>query len=237
MLLMAATATGPAWLPFLAFVGLLVIVVVSLARQSARLVRAGQVPPPPVLYANVIGTQTVVVLLIAVAAWLAGVPNGAFGATVTVESAGLGLLTGVGVFVASIVTTRVLSRAGVTYSEALRDALEPRSTSETVTLYGAALPAVAVGEELLFRGALIGATGTAFMGVWGVSPWIPAIGSSALFGYAHSAQGTAGVVVTGVLGFVLAGLFITTDSLLAVVVAHYVVNALEFAFGRRLTEY
>jgi membrane protease YdiL (CAAX protease family) len=37
-----------------------------------------------------------------------------------------------------------------------------------------------------------------------------------------------GVVVTGVLGFVLAAAFVLTGSLLAVVVAHYLVNALEF---------
>lgn len=131
-----------------------------------------------------------------------------------------------------MLVTRALSRVGVTYSEALRDALEPRTTWEHVVLYIGALPAVAVGEELLFRGALIGGIATGF----DVSPWFPAIGSSALFGYAHSAQGRAGVVVTGVLGLLLAGVFIVTDSLLAAVIAHYVVNALEFAIGPRLTE-
>jgi len=231
-----AAATPAAWLLFLAFVVLLAVVAVSLARQSARLVRAGQVPPPPVLYANVVGTQTLVVVLIAIAAWLASVPVGAFGMgspAAVIDVVFAGAVVGLALFVASVVATRVLSRAGVTYSEALRDALEPRTTNEAIALYGVALPAVSVGEELLFRGALVGASTAGF----DVSPWLPAVGSSALFGYAHSAQGTAGVVATGVLGLVLAGLFIVTDSLLAVVVAHYVVNALEFAIGQRLTEY
>jgi membrane protease YdiL (CAAX protease family) len=35
-------------------------------------------------------------------------------------------------------------------------------------------------------------------------------------------------VVTGVLGFALAAVFVTTGSLVAVIVAHYLVNALEF---------
>jgi len=34
-----------------------------------------------------------------------------------------------------------------------------------------------------------------------------------------------------VLGFVLAGVFVLTNSLLAVVLAHYLVNALEFVVG------
>lgn len=235
MLPPAESATA-AWLPFATFSVLLAVVAVWLARQSARLVRTGQVPQPSVLYANVVGTQTVVVALVAVAAWLASIPIDVFGLdslTPLTDAVLAGTVVGLALFVASVVGTRVLSRAGVTYSETLRDALEPRTTGEAVALYGVALPAVSVGEELLFRGVLVGAIAIGF----DVSPWLPAVGSSALFGYAHSAQGTAGVVATGVLGLVLAGLFIVTDSLLAVVGAHYVVNAMEFALGPRLTEY
>ena len=43
-----------------------------------------------------------------------------------------------------------------------------------------------------------------------------------------AAKGRLGVVVTGLLGFALAAAFVLTDSLLVVVVAHYVVNAVEF---------
>ena len=220
------------WLAFLGFVVALAIAAVWLARRSAEFVRHGEVPPAPVLYLNVVGTQAVVVALLVFAGWVAGIPRGAFSLGVTRFGAIAGLVAGVGVFVASLLATRVLSHAGVNYSEALRDALEPRSTSERLMLYLGALPAVAIGEESLFRGALVGAMAMGF----GISPWIPALGSSALFGYAHSAQGKVGVVVTGVLGFVLAGVFIVTNSLLAAVVAHLVINALEFALGQRLTE-
>lgn len=227
-----------AWVPFGVFVCGLAVGAVWLARKSAVLLQAERVPPPPALYANVIGSQALIVALVASAAWLANVPSRVLGVGLdtptahTSSVAVLGLGAGVSIFLASVLVTRILSRVGVSYSEALRDALEPRRTSEAVTLYGVVLPAVAVGEELLFRGALIGALSAAM----GLSPWVPAVASSALFGYAHSAQGRAGVVVTGVLGLVLAGVFIITDSLLAAVVAHYVVNALEFAFGPRLTE-
>jgi membrane protease YdiL (CAAX protease family) len=52
--------------------------------------------------------------------------------------------------------------------------------------------------------------------------------SSVAFAFGHGAQGRAGIVVTGALGFVLAAAFVVTGSLVTVVVAHYLVNALEF---------
>jgi membrane protease YdiL (CAAX protease family) len=41
------------------------------------------------------------------------------------------------------------------------------------------------------------------------------------------------VAVTALLGLVLAAVFVVTDSLLAAVVAHYVVNAVEFGVHAR----
>ncbi len=46
-----------------------------------------------------------------------------------------------------------------------------------------------------------------------------AIVASVAFALGHGAQGRMGIVVTGTLGLALAGLFIATNSLLAVVVA------------------
>jgi membrane protease YdiL (CAAX protease family) len=51
--------------------------------------------------------------------------------------------------------------------------------------------------------------------------------AAAAFGLGHGAQGRVGIAVTGALGVALGALFVLTNSLLAVVVAHYVVNALE----------
>jgi membrane protease YdiL (CAAX protease family) len=86
------------------------------------------------------------------------------------------------------------------------------------------LPLIALSEELLFRAALIGVPAAGFA----VSPWLLAVGSSLLFALGHGAQGRVGIVVTGVLGFALAAGYILTGSLLVVVAAHYVVNAMEF---------
>jgi membrane protease YdiL (CAAX protease family) len=223
---------SPAWVPFLVFVGLLAVLTVALARESARYIHSGQVPAPPVLYANVVGTQAVILGLLAVAAWFARIPPAVFGAQSARDVVLFGLVSGLLLAAGSAIATRVLARAGVPPTAALREALAPRRPGETVALYGLVLPAVAVGEEALFRGALIGAV---LAGV-DVSPWVPVLASSALFGYAHSAQGRFGVVATGLLGVALGWAFVLSESLLAVVVAHYVVNAVEFALGSRLTE-
>ncbi|WP_128904400.1 CPBP family glutamic-type intramembrane protease [Halorubrum amylolyticum] len=102
--------------------------------------------------------------------------------------------------------------------------MAPRDLAEWVLLFGIALPVVAAFEEALFRGALIGALSVGFA----VDPWFLVVASSAAFGLGHGAQGRLGIAVAGGLGVALAGLFVTTGSLLAVVVAHYVVNAVEF---------
>jgi membrane protease YdiL (CAAX protease family) len=86
------------------------------------------------------------------------------------------------------------------------------------------LPTVAVFEEFLFRATLVGAFAAGF----GVSPWLLAVLSSLAFAVGHGAQGPAGIVVTGVLGLVLAAAFVLTGSLVVVAVAHYLVNAVEF---------
>jgi membrane protease YdiL (CAAX protease family) len=93
-----------------------------------------------------------------------------------------------------------------------------------VVLLGGVLPVVAGFEELLFRGVLVGALSVGF----DVSPWLLAVASSVVFGLGHGAQGRLGVLVTTSLGLVLAAAFVLSGSLLLVVVAHYLVNALEF---------
>ena len=82
---------------------------------------------------------------------------------------------------------------------------------------------IALVEEFLFRAAAVGAASSLAGGAWAL-----AAVSSLAFALGHGAQGRAGVAVTGALGFVLAAGFILSGSFLVVVVAHYVVNALEF---------
>jgi len=75
------------------------------------------------------------------------------------------------------------------------------------------------GEELLFRGVLVGAWARAGRPVAGV------VISSVLFGLAHVTVGPRTVVVTMLLGGLLAVALLTSRSLGSAVFAHALVNA------------
>jgi len=127
-------------------------------------------------------------------------------------------------YLANELAAAAATRFGFDHDEALRELLSPDSIGGWLILLLGVLPIIAFFEEFLFRAALIGVPAAGF----GLSPWLLAVGSSIAFALGHGMQGSVGVVVTGLLGFVLAAVYIVTGSLLVVVVAHYLVNALEF---------
>ena len=221
----------PRWTLFASAVVLMAVGLVAMARASAALVSEdARVMTTGELLANVAVTQGGFGVLVVAAVWLARIPLDALG--VAVPSAGVvgvGLAAGVALYAANEALSRVLDAAGLGYDEAMRDALSPDSLVGWAALLFVALPLVAGFEELLFRGALVGALSVGF----GVSPWALAVVSSVAFGTAHSAQGGAGVLLATLLGFALAGVFVLTGSLLAAVTAHYVVNTLEFVVHGR----
>ena len=179
------------------------------------------------LLANVAVSQGAFGCLLLAGAWFTEIPIAAFGVSAPVVSPvtlGVGVVLGVGLYVANEVGATVGERLGVGADEELREALAPDSLGGWAVLLLVVLPIIAGFEELLFRGVLVGVFAAGF----GLSPWLLAALSSVAFALGHGAQGPAGVVVTGVLGFVLAAAFVLTGSLLVVVVAHYLVNALEF---------
>ncbi|WP_144799174.1 CPBP family intramembrane glutamic endopeptidase [Halorubrum depositum] len=191
------------------------------------------------LLANAATSQTVGFVVLVAVAWWTAVPAAAFGiggahptlgfpAFASLGSpalAGLGVAAGVGLAAGNEAAARLGTRAGLAPSDRLRAAMAPGTAGEWVLLLGVALPVVALFEEALFRGALVGALAAGFA----VDPWLLAVGSSVAFGLGHGAQGRLGIAVAGALGLALAGLFVATGSLLVPVVAHYVVNAAEFA--------
>lgn len=181
------------------------------------------------MFANVGLTQGLVVVIIVGAAWLFAIPATAFGiggdtATDGLTAVAIGLGFGVVLWIANEGATAVADAVGAAYDEAVRELLAPETASGWVVLFGVVLPTIALAEELLFRGALVGVPAAGY----GVSVWGLAVVSSVAFALGHGAQGRVGIVVTGALGFVLAAGYILTGSLLVVVVAHYVINALEF---------
>ncbi|POG57326.1 type II CAAX endopeptidase family protein [Haloferax marisrubri] len=193
---------------------------------SERSASAGDLPPH-LLLANVALSQAFLGGFLGLGAWYAGVPAAALGLSVTdlPTKLAIGVGLGIALYGANRVGSTVSERFGIAPDEAVRESLTPRTTAGWVFLFAVALPLIAGFEELLFRGALVGAVAAGF----DVSPWFLAAVSSAAFGAGHGAQGRLGIIVTGLLGFVLAAAFVLTESLLVVIVAHYLVNALEFA--------
>lgn len=181
----------------------------------------------PVLLVNVAVSQGVFAVLVVVMAWYTEIPAWAFGLTaesLTLGAVGMGVAVGGVFYLGNEAAAAFGRRWGLSTPTELREALAPETATEWALLLGVVLPIIAGFEELLFRGALIGVVHAGFA----VPVWLLAVGSSVAFALGHSAQGRLGVVVTGLLGLGLAAVFVYTGSLLVVIVAHYVVNALEF---------
>ncbi len=137
---------------------------------------------------------------------------------------GVGVATGLALAAVNTATGAIADAFDADPSGPLRELLAPDSCVGWIALLVVVLPIIAGFEELLFRAVLIGAFSVGF----DLSPWLLAVVSSVAFAAGHGAQGWLGIVATGVLGFVLAAIFVLTGSLLVVAVAHYVVNAVEF---------
>ena len=180
------------------------------------------------LFANVALTQGLFGALVVGGAVYFDIPARALGITGAQLSTGpaalaVGLAAGVGFWIGNEVAASVADGAGLGVDESLRDLLAPDSAAGWAVLLGLVLPTIAVVEELLFRAAAIGVPVAGL----GAPAWAMILVSTVAFALGHGAQGRAGIAVTGGLGLGLAGLFVLTNSLLAVVVAHYLVNALE----------
>ncbi len=177
------------------------------------------------LYGNVIVSHGIFGVLVIGVAWFSDIPVVAFSiGELSIDHLLTGVSVGVVLFGVSELVKYLLPSDSLVYSEHLRRLLAPTTRYEWVGLVGVVLPVVAVVEELLFRGALIGA----FSYGYGVSPWVLAVVSSIVFGFGHGIQGRVGIVATGLLGGLLASVFIITNSLVVVIVAHFSVNLLEF---------
>ncbi|ELY98822.1 CPBP family intramembrane glutamic endopeptidase [Natrialba asiatica] len=180
------------------------------------------------LLANVAASQGLFLIVLLGAILFTAIPANALGIEFSLAylASGLAVGTGAGIvlYAANELGAAFAERVGFDHDEQLRSMLAPDSTGGWLTLLLVVLPIIAAFEELLFRGALIGVFATGF----DASPWLLAVVSSVAFALGHGMQGSVGVAVTGALGFVLAAVFIATGSLLVVVVAHYLINALEF---------
>lgn len=186
------------------------------------------------LLANVTVSQGLFGALLLGGAVYFEIPAGALGIEFTsgylVAGITLGVGCGIVLAIGNELASTLAERSGFDHDEALRELLAPETTRGWVGLLVVVLPVIAVFEELLFRAALIGVLSAGF----DVSPWLLVVVSSAAFALGHGIQGSVGIVVTGLLGLVLGATFILTGNLLVVVVAHYLVNAVEFVLHEGL---
>lgn len=237
----------PAWSLFAAVALALTAAFVLLARRSATAVRAAldarsdpTAPTPPatavfesdsLLVGNVVATHGLLLALTLGTVWYTAVPLEVLGlARPTIAGLAVGAGLGLALSVGNEASARLADRLGFDRDERLRELLTPDSPRGWLALLVVVLPLVAATEELLFRGVLVGGLAAGFgLPVWGL-----AAASSVAFGLGHGLQGEAGVVVTTGLGFALAAAFVLTGSLLVVIIAHSLVNVLEFVLNERV---
>jgi membrane protease YdiL (CAAX protease family) len=200
------------------------VAVLVLSRATERALVDGVETDEANLLVNAALSQALVGGFLAGLAWYAQIPPAALGIDDPRGAVLPGIALGIGLYGANEAGVWLAAQIGVESDESLRALLAPETPGGWALLLFVVLPLVALVEELLFRGALIGALSVGFP----VSPWLLAVLSSVAFGLGHGLQGPGGILVTGVLGFALASAFVLTGSLWVVVIAHYLVNALEF---------
>ncbi len=162
--------------------------------------------------------------------WASGLPREQFGWISHTPFADMVIGLGVGVAAQlplNALTNWAIGRFGPhIYSPLVVLSVLPQNRGEWAPVLLALFPAVLV-EELLFRSLLLGGLGLFFP----VSTLV--VGTALLFGWMHSPQGRLGMIMTGVLSIVLAGLFLWRGSVLSPLVAHYVVNFLQLLVAYR----
>jgi uncharacterized protein len=128
----------------------------------------------------------------------------------------LGLLLYVPMMIIAALVESMLGSAGfTTESKAAQAALTPRGTPEFV-LASVLILIVALAEETIFRGYLI----LRFESLTGNAA-AAALLSALVFCVGHGYEGAAGVATVGVMGLVLAAVYLWRRSLVAPIVMHF----------------
>lgn len=96
--------------------------------------------------------------------------------------------------------------------------LLPRTRGEKLLFVGVSLSA-GFGEELAYRGYAI----PVLAGLVG-SEWTAAVLSAGIFGFLHAYQGQVGVVRTGLMGLLLAAVFLWSGSLWPAILGHAAID-------------
>ncbi len=173
--------------------------------------------------------KAALVLLCVALAVISGLPPARFGWVFAHPGSDLavGILAGllVPVLVNGITHWAIAHYGKSIYSPVVLRNIFPRTRIDWLRVPAAMLLAVLL-EEVLFRSLLLGGF-SAF-----VPPAILVVLLGLVFGGMHSPQGPLGVTVAAVLGMGLSGLFLWSGSLLAPLVAHYLINFLQLIRAR-----
>jgi membrane protease YdiL (CAAX protease family) len=106
---------------------------------------------------------------------------------------------------------------------------------DNLTAYVSVMPKIwigaAIGEEIVFRGFLIGRLEAAFGGASRTTTGAAVLLSSAVFSAGHAYQGPTGILITGVLGLIFAIVYVMAGRNLWLTIAmHAVYDTLSLAF-------
>lgn len=171
-----------------------------------------------------------ITLAVVVIAWCLGLTYGSTDLGAALSSMGLhlgfapddGAALTAGMFAASAVISAAVGwvrrmAGGAPTPEAL-DFL-PVTPAETAVFDLVLAPIASAGEEIVYRGFLMGQ-------LWLLTGngWIAAVLSSVVFGLVHGYQGIWGIVRTGLIGMVFAVGVILTGSLVPSMIAHLLAN-------------
>lgn len=145
------------------------------------------------------------------------------------QQVGVGLGCGLLLAMVFYFSTQWLLRLGGEryYSAVIIHAITPRNQRELYGVLLAMMPVVLL-EELLFRSLLIGGLHQLFPTTFLVIGW------GIFFGMLHLPQGAWGVAGAGIAGIILGALFVSTGTIVAPVVAHYITNSVQLIQAMRL---
>lgn len=148
--------------------------------------------------------------------WLLGHPPLA-SARIDLESIGLGVVATLPMLLGLWGCLRSRSAAFVEIRGLVEDVLLPLFAGSSLAAVALVAALAGLGEEMLFRGVLQPAIAGLVAGPPGV--WLGLLGASLLFGLAHAVTRMY-VVLAGLVGVYLGGLWLLTGNLVAPIVAH-----------------
>ncbi len=129
---------------------------------------------------------------------------------------GLGIILFPGVFFLVGAVEKAFQSAGLTLPENPRPSFLEATGAAQLLLASLLVVVVALSEETIFRGYLI----LRFAAITG-SPALAAIISSLVFSLGHGYEGSAGMATVGVMGLILAAIYVWRGSLTAPMTIHF----------------